>query len=533
VICCAPEDVAELAAVIRELEGQKRVVEVVSDVGTDPKALEPVLGRLEGAGLYVLCRSDGLPRDAIDRLREVLLAHRVPFGRTLTVASIRPSELLERIGAAARRLHAAQPGASAVARPARPTMLGVPLPKPPAPMPDISAIPATVAPDDSVPTDVGSGHEDTVTDQPASGEDTVATTAPSADASESKPAGAIAFDELTTIEVPHALVEEEERAHMKRAGQAARAARRPPPPPPRPAAPEDSLANAPLITAEDLADLATDSGPISLLSSESVEKTQPTPFAAVSKVLITGDTAIARLVGDTGHTPPASLSTASVTKTLPTPVIPQQPVEADSSPSPTPPGAATSSPAKTSSRKPMGLWLGVGALGLAAVVTTGWAISKAGESSSQSASVDRSKETEAPAKDVAPEPVEPEEPEPDATLPGQLDTLVMAALRKREVRALDVLLVAKDEGPNLEYADAEAYCRMLAVAGIEQWRLPEVGELASMTDAGMVGSAIYWSSTPADTFGDTRLAWNGRLKRILPRDAASHALCVRGEHAAR
>ena len=513
-ICCAPEDVLDLEAVVRELQAKHGVVELVSAVASDPKALEPVLLRLRGQGVYVLCRGEGLSRDAIDRLREVLLAHRVPFGRTLTVASIRPQELLERIEAALRRIRGALPDAPPAPASARPTMLGVPFPA--RPERRAEAAPSVVEPDDSRPADVR--REDTITDIAVSHEDTVATLAPQQGPGE-PPAELrdIEFDELTTVEVPHALLEREEQAALA-----------PPPPPRRRSTAEDSLTNAPLITAEDLADLATESGPIAV-SSPSSDKTAPPAFAPISKVLITGDTAIARLVGDGGHTPPAVLSSPAPVRpvTAPAPSIALEPA-----PSPTPPlSSPEAGDPPTQTRK--SLWLGLAALGTAGLLIIAWGWSRGGDEAPKTASTERTEPQEA-AEEAPPEPelVEAREP-PDATVPGQLETRVMAALRNREVRALDVLLVTKDDGPSLEYGDAEAYCRTLSVSGLDAWRLPEIGELASMTEAGMLGKGIYWSSTPGDTFGDSRFAWHGRLERVLQRDAASHALCVRGEHVAR
>lgn len=544
VICCASDEVTELREVVRKLQARGNAVELVSDAATDPKSLEPRVARWGDQAIYVLCRSEGLTRAGIDALRDVLLAHRVPFGRTLTVASMGTQELLERIENALRRVGASRSRtlapASGAPGPARPTMLGVPVPRP-GPTADARAVPSEVAPDDSSPTGAGTHHDDTVADgvsEPAgaANEETVAGAA-AAERTTSKPRGPIEFDELTTLEVPHTWVEQEEQDHERRRRTSAPARRPPPPPPPTPSAAsaEDSLANAPLITAEDLADLASDSGPIEVGSAEGARA-----FGPPSRVLITGDTVIARLVGDGGHEPPPALpSTARSAPARPPVTSPLPAVAAPlASEDPDPPVSSASPaplPSPDSARTRTTLWLGVGTLGLAVLLGLGWVVLHGQDPATKTASVDQ---TEAPGEGVqeaAPheDATEPEDDLPDASLPGQLETAVMAALRKRELRALDVLLVANEEGPSLEYSDAETYCRTLQIAGLMAWRLPEVGELASMTDAGLVGGAIYWSRTPADTFGDTRLAWHGKLKRVLQRDGTSRALCVRGDHAAR
>jgi hypothetical protein len=113
-----------------------------------------------------------------------------------------------------------------------------------------------------------------------------------------------------------------------------------------------------------------------------------------------------------------------------------------------------------------------------------------------------------------------------------MQTAVMQALRTREVRALDVLLVARDEGPRMTYDDAQTFCRTLDVAGLDGWRLPEVGELSSLAAAGMLGGGVYWSDTPADTFGDKRLAWYSRRDRVVEAARDSEVVCVRGDRVA-
>jgi len=116
------------------------------------------------------------------------------------------------------------------------------------------------------------------------------------------------------------------------------------------------------------------------------------------------------------------------------------------------------------------------------------------------------------------------------TTPPPPRTRVQLALRQRAVRALDVLLVARRQSKPLAYDAAVQHCSTLDVQGIQGWRLPDVGELASLGEAGMLGRAMYWSQTAGDTFGDTHMAWNGRSNHAATRDRGAVALCVRGDH---
>ncbi|MBV1861743.1 MAG: hypothetical protein KUG77_25205, partial [Nannocystaceae bacterium] len=87
VICCAEADGDTIRPVVEDLEAQGHAVTLLEGVETSPASLGPAVERLHGEGLYVLCRSKALGRGTVDELRDILLAHHVPFGRTLTVAS--------------------------------------------------------------------------------------------------------------------------------------------------------------------------------------------------------------------------------------------------------------------------------------------------------------------------------------------------------------------------------------------------------------------------------------------------------------
>lgn len=108
---------------------------------------------------------------------------------------------------------------------------------------------------------------------------------------------------------------------------------------------------------------------------------------------------------------------------------------------------------------------------------------------------------------------------------------VAAALRERTIRALDILLVAPESTQAMPYPAAEAHCRDLHVEGLGGWRLPELGELGSLTRAEMLGPHRYWSQTPADTFGDERMVWWAKRQRTVPAVEAAHVVCVRASNA--
>jgi hypothetical protein len=107
---------------------------------------------------------------------------------------------------------------------------------------------------------------------------------------------------------------------------------------------------------------------------------------------------------------------------------------------------------------------------------------------------------------------------------------IVAALRKREIRALDVFVVAPESRKPDDFRGAAGYCDKLEVAGISGWRLPEIGELVSMSRAKMLRKGSYWSVTKGDTFGDLRLVLVVKRERISPVPAgwdAGRILCVR------
>ena len=105
-------------------------------------------------------------------------------------------------------------------------------------------------------------------------------------------------------------------------------------------------------------------------------------------------------------------------------------------------------------------------------------------------------------------------PAQDAVPEAEDSEAIVSALRKREIRALDVFVVAPEAKKPADFAGASAYCKALEIAGIRDWRLPEIGELMSMSRAKMLRKGSFWSTTKGDTFGDFRLVLVIKRERI-------------------
>ncbi len=214
-----------------------------------------------------------------------------------------------------------------------------------------------------------------------------------------------------------------------------------------------------------------------------------------------------------------------------------------------PPLAPPPEPATSDDAEPRAMpwmWIGIGGAAIALVALIAFAATGDGDDDSADeddavARADGASEDDAPGSadaSVRKDPADPDDPAQRGEVPEAPDgapevpgedqrTRVGRALRTRTVRALDVLLVSNTAGP-LSWEAAAEHCSGLDVEGISKWRLPEVGELMSLSGASMTESGYYWSSTPADTFGDARLAWYDRRSRVVTRDRESLVLCVRG-----
>ncbi|MGH1348169.1 MAG: hypothetical protein ACRBN8_41825 [Nannocystales bacterium] len=570
VICCAGADGDTIRPVVEDLEGQGHTVTLLEGVETSPASLGPAVERLHGEGLYVLCRSKALGRSAVDELRDILLAHHVPFGRTLTVASTRPRELRERIGASLRRLASGKArrmsGVSPDGPSLRTTRLGV---KPP-PIPGPSSAEAESQPDaPGVSRSTRVGLPPTDPGKPA---------AP-------LPARAPAPQPSTRVGLPPTDPSKTAGPLPTRAPTPKPAA--PPPPPvasntiPKPKTvppvatdveddpfepeapanltpaveeePDALLAEPPvepLIRPDDLADLDdADAGEAERQPAPPPVRTGSTTVTPVIPrstldAIRTGDTAIvsrdtllaAGLDDQDGPAPPPAPPAAPPPSeaTLGPPELTGGTVRATA--------AVLATDTTTDSgeaKQPPWLWISVGAAALLLLTIVAFAIGGSddeadGDTTLAKAEAEAAKDSSRRA-DPDTKPPEAEDDAPDS-LPageepqqavGEGPTRIGHALRTRAIRALDVLLVSNTEGP-LSWEAAKEHCGGLELGGLSTWRLPAVGELMSLTQAQMTKRGYYWSATPADTFGDQPLVWYAKRSRVVTRGRDNLVLCVRG-----
>lgn len=108
---------------------------------------------------------------------------------------------------------------------------------------------------------------------------------------------------------------------------------------------------------------------------------------------------------------------------------------------------------------------------------------------------------------------------------------IAQALEEREIRSWNAFLLAGDDAPNLVFKDAELYCKTLSAGGISGWRLPSIGELLSLSAAKLLDrKGIFWSETPGDAFGDTRMVVNakkGSTSAVTVGWDGARPICVR------
>ncbi len=94
---------------------------------------------------------------------------------------------------------------------------------------------------------------------------------------------------------------------------------------------------------------------------------------------------------------------------------------------------------------------------------------------------------------------------------------IALALEEREIRSWNAFLLAGDDAGEMNFEAAESFCRSLSAGGISGWRLPSIGELLSLSGAKMLDrKGIFWSETPGDAFGDTRIVVNAKKGSTSP-----------------
>lgn len=548
IICCSDADRAALAKIAASLEADGNAVTFVEAVVEDPKRLAPVITSHDRQGLYVLCRSKGLDRATVEEMREILLAEQVPFSRTLTVAASRPSMVEERIRSSLGRvLKATQARAAARSAPKPPK-------SEPAESPTLNLGPPPEADDDG-PTLHGLESPDTGVIQ---AEQTGVKPKPAAPSSSRKgppppppppppplPPPATSEDSVVAPLPPASSVELRRRA-------------------PEPG--DDSLAQmASSISDIDLSDLDYGDTSIGRAPEDPGSAPRVQTVVTTAEALMQGNTVRARAptadhMDPGGVTDPlASASIAQAAPPLSPPPLPPTsppPAPAHSSPSmsPPPPSPAVSTAAAAGVRAPGiprvawlaggGVALGLVALAIVCAVREPEPDEEGDKVASKDASKDASKSKHANASaDGEPDPSDDGE-DGDGTTPATAaDTLtldgedaapsvVLAAIQRRNVRALDILLVQSKSAGVLEFQDAHDYCRTLEIDALADWRLPDIGELHSIGAADMLDSrTAYWSSTPGDTFGDAHLAFAPRRARVINGADKADVLCVRGDRA--
>ena len=123
------------------------------------------------------------------------------------------------------------------------------------------------------------------------------------------------------------------------------------------------------------------------------------------------------------------------------------------------------------------------------------------------------------------------EPIDEVAGPVDVHAVVMQGLRSRELRAYDGLVfTAEPLQHKVHYRRASAYCRNYEFEGIDDWRLPSAGELASLGEVAAFGRRDrIWSSTKGE--GRTMLAYDARKEELVMKDylwRGGRAICVRG-----
>ena len=521
-LCCATVDDRIVRQAANALVARGHRVELAVGVEADPSVLTRAITAQQGRGLYVLCRSGTLDRAAVDQLREVLRACDVPFGRTLTLAvdAQGARELEERIVSVLRRMVTGRADSRA-------RTWGASTATTPEDDPDTTV---------RRPTREGEGSQSLGLDFGSS--DPYAATqveGPSITQVDGPPAGGAGaaveysgFDRTAVAPAPTA----------------------PAPTVPAPTAPAPSAGLAPLSpsTPHPPAPTVTEPG-VGMAPSSGAA-----PYPATGSAPTTPTTGAA---ADDALSPEVSSAPA---------VTPSRPGESDPLRSYASTGVDESSsefepPLTVGGRmgralsSPAGLAAVVGGLVVIVLIVVLAGVLGGDDADSTQVAKDEASKAEA-RSDEAREPGDPrmqgdedeaeavEEPSDDAHGADHADSVddadraaaaepddpsrpataavgadedppeVVEALENREIRALDIFLVAPERKGTLTYEAGVDYCNELEVAGLGQWRVPTIGELNSVATARMLGKSIYWSATLGDAFGDLMLVLNTKKDRI-------------------
>lgn len=536
-ICCAAAEADGVRETAKALEARGYVVELAIGVESDVSVLTTAVETMSGQGLYVLCRSHSLDRTSIDQLREILRNFDVPFGRTLTLAADtqRPRDLEERIVSVLRRMVTGRPDG-------RPKAWGSSLP------------PSEEDPDTTIRQPGGAQAQPTPGLLQGLGEE---------------PENADPYASTSQIEfVAQAsggvMPPSYAGADRTAVAPAPLAPQEPPSVPPPLSAPP-SYSKRPAAAA---AAAAPTSSPGDLPPSLAATAPPSVPMAAPSSLstLPSAELEIEPASYNGSSAPMVAPSMPGAPSGVPGQVSSAMSAEDDFEPPLTFGGRMGRALAS-----PTGLAAVLGSVALVVLIVVLVSVlgdddedqttaanetekaEKKAEPKDEPKAAENEDEPEAADGAKAEEPSEPsaepaakkdepaakkDEPPPVAGIemagavafvpgepppqpPERVDISasddppdVAKALRDREVRAIDLFLVAPERGGTLRYSAAVDYCRELDVAGLTGWRVPSIGEINAVATARMLGKAVYWSATPGDTFGDVMLVLNTKKDRI-------------------
>jgi hypothetical protein len=178
--------------------------------------------------------------------------------------------------------------------------------------------------------------------------------------------------------------------------------------------------------------------------------------------------------------------------------------------------AAMTAAAPPPSRSPAArAWhrIGLAALALSLVSVGAWLSVRGGERASASLAQPGVATGPSPlhaAEVTGPAPARAPRTAPVAAAPASLPSPTLAvdqALMRRDIRALDALLVREVDSPR-PGQDAAQTCAGLSAAGIERWRLPTSRQLAALGSAGFLEGGQRYAVS--DTKGRSARQWTSR-----------------------
>ncbi len=511
IIACSEDDLDAVDGAAGSLRDRGYEVMVVGGAERSPEQLAEVVEGFDRQGLYVLCRGGALDRAAIDSLRTVLRDHEVPFGRTLTLATGRGGAraLEERIVSVARRMVTGRferggglpppPRTSPVAKPA---VSGAPTPTP-TPRPEVvRSEPLEESDVDRWADSLAGGRRvdpDAVLELPELEEDLPTAVGERGSDSAEIDSGPIAVgEEAFEVTDPGNVADPGESAYEPVDTTLVTRS---------PLSPAVEPSFQPSLPATDVGPQGAaepDSAPASVPSTESAtsdDEVEMSSFESGGSLRLYIGAAAAVMItialiaffasgsDDAEEVADASGSVADVDGTRTAEEVEAAEVEA------APPAAVPSAEPEPEEDDPV---VEVAAEPDTPAEAPPRAAAEAGSSLAHRSRVDPALLDDGPLDGAAPEDHQ----------------AVARALAEREVRAWNVFLLAGDDAAAMVFSDAETFCKTLSVGEVSGWRLPSIGELSSLSGAKMLGKSVYWSETPGDAFGETRMVLNARKRSM-------------------